>query len=138
MGVSGSKPHEIKTQWFPDFEEKLPSLEGRTVMITGTMTGTWLIAACACIKKGAKNVLLLNRPSERDTKAENDLKAFIVDGKTNVETIPCDLQDFSSVRAAGDKIKADHEAIDHVLCNNTGVMDLVLNSYYCIHGIITT
>jgi NAD(P)-dependent dehydrogenase (short-subunit alcohol dehydrogenase family) len=138
MGVSGSKPHEIKTQWFPDFEEKLPSLEGRTVMITGTMTGTWLIAACACIKKGAKNVLLLNRPSERDTKAENDLKAFIVDGKTNVETIPCDLQDFSSVRAAGDKIKADHEAIDHVLYNNTGVMDLVLNSYYCIHGIITT
>jgi NAD(P)-dependent dehydrogenase (short-subunit alcohol dehydrogenase family) len=123
MGVSGSKPREVATKFFPDFEEKLPSLEGKTVVITGTTSGTGFIIARTSVKKGAKNVLLLNRPSERATKAENDLKAFIVDGKTNVETIPCDLQDFSSVRAAADKIKADHEAID-VLCNNAGVMAL--------------
>jgi NAD(P)-dependent dehydrogenase (short-subunit alcohol dehydrogenase family) len=123
MGVNGSKPHEIVTKFFPDFEEKLPSLEGKTVVITGTTTGTGFIIARTSVKKGAKNVLLLNRPSERATKAENELKAFIVDGKTNVETIPCDLQDFSSVRAAVDKIKADHEAID-VLCHNAGVMAL--------------
>ena len=123
MGVSGSKPHVIETKWFPGFEDKLPSLEGKTVVITGTTSGTGLIVARTCIKKCAKNVLLLNRPSERATKAEDELKTFIVDGKTNVETIPCDLQDFSSVRAAADKIKADHEAID-VLCNNAGVMAL--------------
>jgi NAD(P)-dependent dehydrogenase (short-subunit alcohol dehydrogenase family) len=124
MGVSGSKPHEVKSQWFPDFETKLPSLQGKTVAITGCTTGTGFIVARTCVKKGAKNVLLLNRPSERATKAESDLKAFIVDGsKTNVETIPCDLQDFSSVKAAAAKIKADHEAVD-VLCNNAGVMAL--------------
>jgi NAD(P)-dependent dehydrogenase (short-subunit alcohol dehydrogenase family) len=124
MGVSGSKPREVESKWFPDFETKLPSLEGKTVVITGTTTGTGFVVARTCVKKGAKNVLLLNRPSERATKAESDLKAFIVDGsKTNVETIPCDLQDFSSVQAAADKIKAEHESID-VLCNNAGVMAL--------------
>jgi NAD(P)-dependent dehydrogenase (short-subunit alcohol dehydrogenase family) len=90
----------------------------------GTTTGTGFIIARTSIAKGAKTVLLLNRPSERATKTEEELKAFIVDGsKTTVETIPCDLQDFSSVRAAAEKIKADHEAID-VLCNNAGVMAL--------------
>jgi NAD(P)-dependent dehydrogenase (short-subunit alcohol dehydrogenase family) len=123
MGVSGSKPIEIESKFFPDFETKLPSLEGKTVVITGTTTGTGFIIARTSIKKGAKTVLLLNRPSERATNTEKDLKAFIVDGKTTVETIPCDLQDFGSVRAAADKIKADHEAID-VLCNNAGVMAL--------------
>jgi hypothetical protein len=29
MGVSGSKPHEIESKWFPDFETKLPSREGK-------------------------------------------------------------------------------------------------------------
>jgi NAD(P)-dependent dehydrogenase (short-subunit alcohol dehydrogenase family) len=124
MGVSGSKPHVVESKWFPEFETKLPELEGKTVAITGCTTGTGFIVARTCIKKGAKNVLLLNRPSERATKAEADLKACIVDGsKTHVETIPCDLQDFSSVKAAAAKIKADHEAVD-VLCNNAGVMAL--------------
>jgi NAD(P)-dependent dehydrogenase (short-subunit alcohol dehydrogenase family) len=124
MGVSGSKPHVVESQWFPDFETKLPELGGKTVAITGCTTGTGFIVARTCVKKGAKNVLLLNRPSERATKAEEELKACIVDGsKTNVETIPCDLQDFSSVKAAAAKIKADHEAVD-VLCNNAGVMAL--------------
>jgi NAD(P)-dependent dehydrogenase (short-subunit alcohol dehydrogenase family) len=124
MGVSASKPYEVESKWFPEFVTKLPSLEGKTVVITGTTTGTGFIIARTSIQKGAKAVLLLNRPSERATKTEEELKAFIVDGsKTTVETIPCDLQDFSSVRAAAEKIKADHEAID-VLCNNAGVMAL--------------
>jgi NAD(P)-dependent dehydrogenase (short-subunit alcohol dehydrogenase family) len=125
MGVSASKPYEVESKYFSDFEtNKIPILEGKTVVITGTTTGTGFIIARTSIKKGAKTVLLLNRPSERATKTEDDLNAFIVDGSnTTVETIPCDLQDFSSVRAAAAKIKADHEAID-VLCNNAGVMAL--------------
>jgi hypothetical protein len=45
MGVSGSKPREVATKFFPDFEEKLPSLEGKTVVITGTTSGTGFIIA---------------------------------------------------------------------------------------------
>jgi NAD(P)-dependent dehydrogenase (short-subunit alcohol dehydrogenase family) len=122
MGVSGSKPHEIESKWFADFERnKVPSMEGKTVAITGCTPGTGYIVARTCVKKGAKNVLLLNRPSDRATKAENDLMAFIDGCKTNIETIPCDLQDFNSVRAAAKKIKKKYKAID-VLCNNAGIM----------------
>jgi len=38
-----------------------------------------------------------------------------------VETVPCDLQDFESVKAAVAMIKGKYDAID-VLCNNAGVM----------------
>ena len=124
MGVSGSKPRPVKTKWFPEFKEKLPLLENKTIAITGCTSGTGLVIAQISVDKGAANVLLLNRPSERAEKAEADLKQSIPEGsKTNVETIPCDLQDFDSVKSAATLIKSKYDAID-VLCNNAGVMAL--------------
>ena len=94
MGVSSSKPHPIETKWFPDFETNLPSLEGKTVAVTGCTSGTGYIVARTAAKKGAANVLMLNRESERSKKAEESLKAEdgVSTDKTNIETIPCDLQ----------------------------------------------
>lgn len=138
MGVSYSTPHPRETKYFPDFVEKeLPSLRDKTVAITGCTSGTGLVAAKAAVRKGAKNVLMLNRPSERAAAAESAVKEEIIgaassdddddDSKkrttTSVETIPCDLQDFNSVRQAADAIKSKYEAVD-VLCNNAGVMAL--------------
>jgi hypothetical protein len=40
MGVSSSKPHPIEAQWFPEFKKNLPSLENKTIAITGTTSGT--------------------------------------------------------------------------------------------------
>ena len=121
MGTSSSKPYVIQTKWFDDFEATLPSLEGKTVAITGTTSGTGFVVARTAIRKGAKNVLLLNRPSERATKAESMLKEEAK--STNVETIPCDLQDFASVKQAAETIKSKYSAVD-VLCNNAGVLGL--------------
>jgi len=124
MGVSSSKPHPVETKWFSEFKENLPSLEDKTIAITGCTSGTGLVIAQTSVDKGAANVLLLNRPSDRATKAEEDLKKSIPEGsKTNVETIPCDLQDFDSVKEAATIIKSKFEAVD-VLCNNAGVMAL--------------
>jgi hypothetical protein len=39
MGILSSKPLGIPTKWFPEFEEKLPSLEGKTICITGCTSG---------------------------------------------------------------------------------------------------
>jgi hypothetical protein len=39
MGVSSSKPHPIEAQWFPEFKKNLPSLENKTIAITGTTSG---------------------------------------------------------------------------------------------------
>jgi len=122
MGVSSSKPHPVETKWFPEFEETLPSLEGKTVVITGTTTGTGYIIARTALKKGAENVLVLNRPSSRAEKAEDDLKQLGFT-KSKLETIPCDLQDFESVKKASEMIKSKYNSID-VLCCNAGVMAL--------------
>jgi NAD(P)-dependent dehydrogenase (short-subunit alcohol dehydrogenase family) len=122
MGAFGSK---TEPKWFGTFVERLPTLPDKTIAITGCTSGTGYILARTSIEKGAKNVLLLNRLSERATRAESELKAHSIQhgSNTNVETIPCDLQDFASVKAAAEQIKAKYEAID-VLCNNGGVMAL--------------
>jgi NAD(P)-dependent dehydrogenase (short-subunit alcohol dehydrogenase family) len=127
MGVSNSKPHPVETKWFPDFEASLPSLEGKTVAITGTTSGTGYIVARTAARKNADTILLLNRPSERAQKAEADLKAE-ANANTNTKTtkiisIDCDLQDLESVKKAAATIKGKVKAID-VLCNNAGVMAL--------------
>jgi NAD(P)-dependent dehydrogenase (short-subunit alcohol dehydrogenase family) len=81
--------------------------------------------AKTAVKKNAKHVLLLNRPSSRADAAEQEVKRMLSavkkdDGSpsssTVVETIPCDLQDFDSVREAARLIKSKYDAID-VLCN---------------------
>jgi NAD(P)-dependent dehydrogenase (short-subunit alcohol dehydrogenase family) len=124
MGVSSSKPHPIETKWFPKFEASLPSLEGKTVAITGCTSGTGYIVARTAARKGAANVILLNRQSERSKKAEESIKAEEgISDKVKIETIACDLQDFESVRQAVTAVKSKYEAID-VLCNNAGVMAL--------------
>jgi NAD(P)-dependent dehydrogenase (short-subunit alcohol dehydrogenase family) len=118
MGGSSSKP----IKYLPEFEKSLPSLENKVVAITGCTSGTGLVAAKASVRKGATAVLLLNRPSQRSENAEKEIKAEIPEGQaTTVETIPCDLQDFESVRAAAKLITEKYEAVD-VLCNNAGVM----------------
>lgn len=120
MGGSSSKP----IKYLPEFENNLPSLEKKVVVITGCTSGIGLVAAKASVRKGAATVLLLNRSSSRAENAEKEVRAEIPEGQaTTVETIPCDLQDFDSVRAAAKQIKSKYKAVD-VLCNNAGVMAL--------------
>lgn len=138
MGNASSGP---ETVWFHDFEKELPSLEGKTIVVTGCTSGTGLVVARTSVRKAAKDVLMLNRPSERAEKAEKEVKEAIPEGtKVNVETIPCDLQDFESVKNAINRITEKYESID-VLCNNAGVSSYqlcVINLDNHIIGLDTT
>jgi NAD(P)-dependent dehydrogenase (short-subunit alcohol dehydrogenase family) len=132
MGGSSSKP----ILYLTDFETKLPLLTDKVVVITGCTSGTGLVAAKVMVRRGAAVVLLLNRPSERALLAEQAIRAELgvvpstssssttksSTTTTIIETIPCDLQDFESVRAAAALIQSKgYTAID-VLCNNAGIM----------------
>lgn len=93
--------------------------------ITGCTTGTGFIAATAVAKKGAAQVLMLNRASERAAAAEQKVQAA-AQNDSSVKTIACDLTDFDAVRTAAEEIKKIcPDGID-VLCCNAGVNDQYL------------
>ena len=118
--MSYEKPN-LKSKHFDSLFSNLASLEGKTVAITGTTSGTGFVSALACGKLGAR-VLLLNRPSERATAALSELKTKNSNG--DFTQIDCDLQSFESVREAAKNLRVlCPEGLD-VLCNNAGVMAL--------------
>lgn len=96
-------------------------MEGKTVVITGTTSGTGQVAARTVASLGAK-VLVLNRASARSTASLAELTAAHPDAE--VHAVECDLQSFDSVATAA-KTVADlcPEGV-HVLANNAGVMAL--------------
>lgn len=119
---SYTAPAEIPTRWFPDFEQELPSLQGKVFCVTGCTSGTGLVAATTAAKKGA-HVVMLNRQSDRAVAAEKALREQVPGAE--VTSVECDLQDFESVRSAAQKLKTmfKSKGVD-VLCNNAGVMAL--------------
>ncbi len=109
------------SKYFPTFLAGLPSMTDKTVVITGTTSGTGKIAAVTVAGLGAK-VLVLNRASERSTAAFAELTAAHPDA--DLHSVECDLQSFDSVRAAAAKVaELSPEGVD-VLANNAGVMAL--------------
>ena len=94
------KKAEIPSKYFQNLFNSLPSLNGKTIAITGTTSGTGFVAAKACLKLGAR-VLVLNRPSDRSQKSLEVLKTE--NSNTEILPVDCDLQSFNSVRQAGQK-----------------------------------
>lgn len=114
---SNSKP----TALFDAFQAGLPSMAGKTVVITGTTSGTGRASAEVLAGQGAK-LLVLNRASGRSAKMIDELNSSFPDAQ--IHGVDCDLQSFASVEAAAAKVKElCPEGVD-VLCNNAGVMAL--------------
>ncbi len=112
---------QIKTLHLEDvIKNHSQDMTGKVVAITGTTSGTGFVCAREVAKRGA-TVLLLNRKSERSTKASQQLSKA-VPGAT-FDSIDCDLQNFESVRSAATLIKSRYDVLD-VLVNNAGVMAL--------------
>ncbi|GAA1706075.1 oxidoreductase [Microbacterium sediminicola] len=98
---------------------QLPRLDGRTVAITGSTSGTGAVLARTAGRLGAR-LLLLNRPSDRAASSAAELERNGIDATQ----IDCDLQSFDSVRAGAAAALACTPAGIDVLCNNAGVMGL--------------
>ncbi len=100
------------------------NMDNKVVAITGTTSGTGFVCARELAKKGA-TVLLLNRASDRASKALQQLQEAVPEGK--FEAVVCDLQQFESVKKAAEAIAARFNTLD-VLVNNAGVMALKDNA----------
>ena len=117
------EPKKCESLIWRDALDKTPSQNGKTIVITGSTSGTGLALAKGFAEKGAK-VLMLNRRSER---SEQALKEVIEVGKAHgapvAVNIGCNLQKFSSVRQAIAEVKKNVDVLD-ILCNNAGIMAL--------------
>lgn len=124
---------ERPSQYYPSFVKSLPSMEGKTVVITGCSRGLGYVTALTVAKKGA-TVIMLNRPGSNAQEAFKSLKEGVVvpdnsdgdDDNANPAThhlVDCDLLSFDSVRKACQRVRelTKHTGVD-VLCNNAGIM----------------
>lgn len=108
------------TKYFSDLVQTLPSMQGKTVAITGCTSGMGLVLAKTCARLGAR-IVMLNRPSDRADAALQDI--LKIGGEAAL--VPCDLTSFGSTRAAGATLRQTYAdtGID-VLCNNAGIMGM--------------
>lgn len=107
------------SRYYDEVVETLPRLDGLTVAVTGSTSGTGEVYARTAGRLGAR-VIVLNRPSARADAATDRLR----DGGADVVPVACDLQSFESVRDAGEQVRAVAAGGLDVLCNNAGVMGL--------------
>ncbi|MBU1286329.1 MAG: SDR family NAD(P)-dependent oxidoreductase [Alphaproteobacteria bacterium] len=115
------RDHEpIQTQYFDKLIASFPSMQGKTVAITGCSSGMGLILARACGEHGAR-IVMLNRPSKGAQAALEDIQRAGI----NAIGIECDLSSFEKVRHAGAELRRRlGDSGCDVLCNNAGVMGL--------------
>jgi NAD(P)-dependent dehydrogenase (short-subunit alcohol dehydrogenase family) len=104
-------------------EKDIPSLEGRTALVTGANAGLGLEAAKALAAHGAK-VLLACRNLAKAEAAADQVRAAATDaglGAPDVEIVQLDLASLGSIAGAA-KLVRDREPRLDLLLNNAGLM----------------
>ena len=96
---------------------QIPSLQGRTALVTGANSGLGLETARALAAQGA-TVLLACRSR---AKAEQTRGQLAAEGLAGLEPLELNLADLASVRSAAAQVTARANGLD-LLINNAGVM----------------
>ena len=120
------------SQYYPAFFQSLPTLKGKTLVITGCSRGLGYVAASTVAQKGG-TVIMLNRPGDNAQQAfrklQDDTAAAASAGGDDKDMpathhlVDCDLLSFQSVREACQKVQElTRETGIDVLCNNAGIM----------------
>lgn len=98
----------------------IPDQTGRTAVVTGANGGLGLESARALGAAGA-HVVMAARNQDKAAEAVKDIRAGAPDA--SLEVVELDLGTQASVRAAAERILAQHDTID-ILLNNAGVMGI--------------
>ncbi len=98
----------------------MPSLAGRTCLVTGATSGIGLETALGLVRLGAR-VLLVGRSRERGNEALERARAE--GGPGTAELLLADLASLDEVRRLADSVLEAAPAL-HLLVNNAGVVNL--------------
>lgn len=96
----------------------IPSLQGKTIIVTGANSGLGLGTTKELARKGAKIVMAV-RNMDKGQKAYDEIKKEI--GQADLHLMKLDLSDIDAVRAFAKQFKAEYDRLD-ILINNAGVM----------------
>jgi len=98
--------------------EDIPSLDGKTAVVTGANGGLGLETARALAGAGA-TVVMATRNAEKTKQAVEEIRSQLPDAK--LEVVATDLGSLASIEQAAKQIAASHDSID-LLVNNAGIM----------------
>ncbi len=96
----------------------IPDLTGKIAVVTGANGGLGLASAKALAAKGA-HVVMAARDQDKAVRARDEILAE--HPSASLEIVELDLGSLASVEAAADRIAANHDRIDILMCN-AGVM----------------
>jgi NAD(P)-dependent dehydrogenase (short-subunit alcohol dehydrogenase family) len=99
---------------------EMPSLDGRTAVVTGANSGLGLVTARELARAGA-HVVIAVRDVEKGRGALERIRSALSPGDVALDVVRLDLADLSSVRAGAQQLAESHPRLD-VLINNAGVM----------------
>jgi NAD(P)-dependent dehydrogenase (short-subunit alcohol dehydrogenase family) len=98
--------------------DNIPSLKGKTIIVTGGNSGLGLQSVKAYSEKGAK-VVLACRNYDKGEAAKGEILKSVPAAQIVVMTL--DLADLSSVHAFADRFNKEFDRLD-ILLNNAGIM----------------
>ncbi|TXI09858.1 MAG: SDR family NAD(P)-dependent oxidoreductase [Rhizobium sp.] len=101
-------------------KQDIPSLKGKTAIVTGANSGLGLETSAELARAGA-TVIMACRDPRRAEGALAEVRSRAP--KAKVSTMALDLADLKSIRAFAAAFKRKHKKL-HILCNNAGVMHL--------------
>jgi dehydrogenase/reductase SDR family protein 12 len=116
VGGYSSIGYTVRSRSWSD--DALPSMSGKTVLVTGATSGLGL-AACEGFARLGADVILGARDPERGERARARVAEHADGGETRLEL--CDLAQLSSVRELAERMNATAGRLD-VLVHNAGVM----------------
>mmetsp|Transcript_3453 Transcript_3453/g.7367 ORF Transcript_3453/g.7367 Transcript_3453/m.7367 type:complete len:348 (+) Transcript_3453:98-1141(+) len=121
FSLPSSQSQTRRSEFYPRFFDELPSMSGKTVVVTGASRGLGYVTALTLAKKGA-TLFLLNRKSAKSDEAFEEI-AQACTGCEPPILVECDMMDFASVRKAAAEVKEKcANGMVDVLCCNAGIM----------------
>lgn len=97
---------------------QIPSLKGKTILITGANSGLGYACAELIASKGAK-LIMACRNREKGIEAQRKIQKKFKE--TNIEVMQLDMADLSSICLFAEEFHNKHNRLD-ILINNAGIM----------------
>lgn len=96
----------------------IPSLHGKTALVTGASSGIGLVTARELARRGARVVLVARNPDKAE-RARAAIQFAVPEAQLEVRLV--DLSLLANVRSLAAEMQRDHSRLD-ILVNNAGIM----------------